>query len=147
MKTSPPLDDTKLKLFTQRMVGHLTGASAMLMVEVGRQTGLFETMAAMPPATSVAIAERAGLTERYVREWLGAMACSGIVEYDAAGQLYALPAEHATLLTGSGSRNVAGLGPFFPFLSRVIPQVVEAFRRGGGVPCAAYQPDFTELMD
>jgi SAM-dependent methyltransferase len=142
-----PLDEAKLKAFTQRMVTHLTGASAMLMVEVGRQTGLFETMAALPPATSAVIAERAGLTERYVREWLGGMACAGIVEYDAAGRTYALPAEHAAMLTGPGSRNVAGLGPFFPFLSRVLPQVAEAFRRGGGVSYAAYQPDFTELMD
>jgi SAM-dependent methyltransferase len=147
MTTSPPLDDAKLKLFTQRMVGHLTGASAMLMVEVGRQTGLFEAMAGRPAATSAAIAERARLNERYVREWLGAMACGGIVEYDVVSGSYALPAEHAALLTGPGSRNVAGLGPFFPFLSRVIPQVVEAFRRGGGVPYAAYQPEFTELMD
>jgi SAM-dependent methyltransferase len=141
------LDEGKLKAFTQRMVTHLTGASVMLMVEVGRQTGLFDTLAAMPAATSAAIAERAGLTERYVREWLGAMVCGRIVEYDAAAGTYALPPEHAALLTGAHSRNLSGLGPFFPFLSRVIPQVVEAFRRGGGVPYAAYQPDFTELMD
>src|SRR5262249_52762088 len=137
MTTSPPLDDAKLKLFTQRMIGHLTGASAMLMVEVGRQTGLFEAMAGMPPATSGAIAERASLNERYVREWLGAMACSGIVEYDAIKGSYALPAEHAALLTGPGSRNVAGMGPFFPLLSRGSPQGVAAVRPVRGARYAA----------
>ena len=55
--------------------GVIPAASAVLMVEVGRQAGLFEAMAELPPATSLAIAERAGLTERYVREWLGAMVC------------------------------------------------------------------------
>jgi SAM-dependent methyltransferase len=142
------LDEAKVKAFTQRMVAHFTGASAVLMVEVGRQAGLFEAMAEMPPATSVAIAERAGLTERYVREWLGAMVCSGIVEYDPSARTYALPPEHRPLLSSEGgSRNVATLAAMFPLLSRVVPEVLEAFRRGGGVPYARFQPDFTGLMD
>jgi SAM-dependent methyltransferase len=150
--TSPsleqPLDEAKVKAFTQLMVAHFTGASAVLMVEVGRQAGLFETMAEMRPATSLAIAERAGLTERYVREWLGAMVCSGVVEYDPSARTYALPPEHRPLLTREGgSRNLATLAAMFPLLSRIVPDVLEAFRRGGGVPYARFQPDFTGLMD
>jgi len=141
------LDEAKVKAFTQRMVSHLTGASVALMMEVGRQAGLFETLAAMPPATSTAIAERAGCTERYVREWLGAMVCGGLVEYDPAARTYHLPPEHALLLAGQTSRNLTSLATFFPLLGRVIPDVVRAFREGGGVPYAAYQPDFTSLMD
>ena len=141
------LDEAKVKAFTQRMVSHLTGASVALMMEVGRQAGLFETMAAMAPATSTAIAERAGLSERYVREWLGAMVCGGLVDYDPAARMYHLPPEHALLLSGRTSRNLTSLATFFPFLSRVIPDVVRAFREGGGVPYSAYQPDFTGLMD
>jgi Rv2258c-like winged HTH domain len=34
------------------------------MMEVGRQTGLFEAMASMPATTTAAIAERARLTKR-----------------------------------------------------------------------------------
>lgn len=143
----PALDEAKVKEFTQRMVGHFTGASVALMVEVGRQTGLFETMATMAPATSAVIAERSGLTERYVREWLGAMACGGLVEYDPGARTYRLPPEHALLLTGRTSRNLTSLATFFPLLGRVVPDVVKAFREGGGVPYDAYQPDFTGLMD
>ena len=141
------LDEGKVKAFIQRMVTHLTGASIGLMLEVGRQTGLFETLAVMAPATSSAIAERAGLIERYVREWLGAMVCGGIVEYEPAAQTYRLPPEHALLLTGSSSRNLVTLGAMFPLLMRVVPDVVKAFRKGGGVPYAAYEPDFAGLMD
>ena len=96
------LDEAKVKAFTQRLVAHFTGASAMLMIEVGRQAGLLEAMAEMPPATSSAIAERAGLTERYVREWLGAMVCSRIVEYDPSARTYGLPPEHRPLVTSRG---------------------------------------------
>lgn len=141
------LDEAKVRAFTKLMVTHLTGASIALMMEVGRQAGLFEAMGAMPPATSAAIAERAGLTERYVREWLGAMVCGGLVEYDPAVRTYLLPPEHALLLTGQSSRNLVTLAEMFPLLSRVVPDVVQAFHEGGGVPYTRYQPDFTGMMD
>lgn len=141
------INDAKAKAFTQLMISHLAGASVTLMIEIGRRLGLFEAMATMPPATSAVIAERAGLTERYVREWLGAVVCGGIVEYDPAARTYHLPAEHALLLTGHSSRNLTTGAALFPLLTRVLPEVTEAFRRGGGVPYASFQPEFTGLMD
>jgi DNA-binding IclR family transcriptional regulator len=56
-------------------------------------------IAELGPATGEAIAERAGLNERYVREWLGAMVTGEVVEYDAAERRYHLPAKHAASLT------------------------------------------------
>src|SRR5262249_20460187 len=83
----------------------------------------------------------------YVREWLGAVVCGGVVEYDPVAQTYRLPPEHALLLTGQTSRNLTTIATLFPLLGRVVPAVVEAFREGGGVPYAAYQPEFTGVMD
>lgn len=143
----PGFDQSKAKAFTQRMVRHLEGASVMVMVEVGRRVGLFETMAGLGPASSAEIAGRAGLNERYVREWLGAMVCGGLVEYDAGAATYRLPPEHAAGLTGNSTRNLASVAEMFPLFMRVIPEVTEAFRTGAGVPYSAYQPDFTGVMD
>ena len=56
-------------------------------------------MADMPAANSEAIAARSGLNERYVREWLGAMVASGVVDYEPRDGTYALPREHAAFLT------------------------------------------------
>jgi DNA-binding IclR family transcriptional regulator len=53
------------------------------MIDIGHRTGLFEA-AAHGPATSAELAGRAGLHERYIREWLGSMTVSGIVTYDPA---------------------------------------------------------------
>lgn len=141
------LDRARAKAFTQLMVRHLEGASVTLMIEVGRRVGLFETLAGMAPATGAEIAARAGLSERYVREWLAAMVTGGIVEYEAAARTYRLPPEHAAGLTGSSTRNFATMAELFPLLVRVIPEVAAAFRTGAGVPYRAYQPDFTGLMD
>ena len=69
------------------------------MASIGHQVDLFDAMADLPPATSLQIPATAGLHERYVREWLGAMVTGRIVEYDPATQRYGLPAEHAAWLT------------------------------------------------
>lgn len=140
-------DRAKAKAFTQLMVRHLEGAAVSVMLEIGRRVGLFEAMARMAPATSAVIAEQAGLNERYVREWLAAMACGGIVEYASAERTYRLPREHAAGLTGASTRNLTSMVEMFPLMNRVIPEVADAFRTGGGVPYSAYQPDFTGLMD
>jgi SAM-dependent methyltransferase len=140
-------DRAKAKAFTQLMVRHLEGAAVSLMLEVGRRVGLLEAMATMGAVTSAEIAGKTGLSERYVREWLAAMVCGGIVEYAAGERTYRLPREHATMLTGSSSRNLTSMVEMFPLLNRVIPDVAEAFRTGGGVPYSAFQPEFTGLMD
>jgi SAM-dependent methyltransferase len=138
-------DKAKAKAFTQLMVRHFEGACVVLMIEVGRRVGLFDAMAGMEPASSAAIAHRAGLQERYVREWLGAMVTGGIVEYDPAAGTYALPREHTELVAGPSARNLSSMAAFIPLLSSVVPKVVEAFRHGGGVPYSAFA-DFTELQ-
>lgn len=141
------IDRAKARAFTQLMVRHLEGAAVTLMLEVGRRVGLFEAMAPMGAVTSAQLAEKSGLSERYVREWLAAMVCGGIVEYAAAEHTYRLPREHATALTGASMRNLTSMVEMFPLLNRVIPDVADAFRTGGGVPYSAFQPDFTGLMD
>src|SRR5262245_60849891 len=89
----------KVDAFADRLVEVLANSGLAYMLSIGHRTGLFDVMAEMPPATSVDIARKAGLDERYVREWLGAMVTGRIVEYWPANRKYLLPSEHATLLT------------------------------------------------
>ena len=73
-----PLDEARIEAFAGRMFGTYTAAMLTYMVDLGHRTGLFETLAA-GSGTSEQVADRAGLTERYVREWLGAVTTGGIV--------------------------------------------------------------------
>jgi ubiquinone/menaquinone biosynthesis C-methylase UbiE len=140
------IDRAKSQAFSQRMITMVNDGMLALMATIGHQTGLFDTMAGMPPATSEQIADNAGLTERYVREWLGAMVAGRIVEYDPLTRTYRLPPEHAGWLTrAAGQRNLAATTQFVPFLAGVLPQVTACFRAGGGVPYDAYR-DFHALM-
>ena len=54
--------------FTQRIVATLDGASLTILLSIGHQTGLLDTMVRLGPATSAQIAEAADLNERYVRD-------------------------------------------------------------------------------
>jgi hypothetical protein len=49
------------------MAGMINEGVLTLMVSVGHRTGLFDSMANMPPATAAHIAKSAGLDERYAR--------------------------------------------------------------------------------
>ncbi len=146
MSQSQALDKQRVQDFGRKVFGLYTSGILTLMIDIGHQTGLFEA-AARGPATSDEIAARAGLDERYVREWLGAMATGGIIEYEGASRRFTLPAEHAACLTGSSSRNLAPTSHFLPMLTRRLPAITECFRKGGGVPYAEFRPDFTEAMD
>ena len=132
--------------FSERMVATLDSASLALLMSVGHQTGLLDTMAGLPAATSAQIAEAAGLNERYVREWLGGMTTGHIVDYDAVTGTYSLPAHRAGVLTRvAGPKNLALVAQFIPLLSEVEQKVIGCFRAGGGLPYSEF-PRFHSLM-
>ncbi len=79
------IDQNKAEEFAGRMLGVLNDGALALMTSIGHRTGLFDAMAGLPPSTSGEIAAAAGLDERYVREWLGAVVTGGIVEHDPRG--------------------------------------------------------------
>jgi SAM-dependent methyltransferase len=140
------LDRQRVQDFARRLFGHYTSGMLALMVDVGHRTGLFEA-AAKGAATSRELADRAGLDERYVREWLGAMVTGGIIDYEPSSRTFVLPAEHAVCLTGTSSRNLAANSQLLAMLAKRLPAVVECFKSGGGVPYSEFRPDFTDYMD
>ena len=112
----------------------MNGACLALMTSIGHRTGLFDTMSVMPPATSHDIAESGGFDERYVREWLAAMVAGRFVEYDPAQGKYFLPPEHAVILTRDSGRENAAVGTqYVSIFGGVEDQIVECFKKGGGV--------------
>jgi SAM-dependent methyltransferase len=143
---APEIDQGRVEEFAGRLLGTYTGAMLTLMIDLGHRTGLLETLSA-GPGTSAEISERAGLSERYVRECLGALVTGGIVDYDPATRTYRLPAEHAVCLTGGGSMNLAPISRISTLLAKHVTGVATAFREGGGVPYERFRPEFTEVMD
>jgi len=139
-------DPTRAAEFAERLLTALNDGALCLMISIGHRTGLFDTMAAMPPSTASEIAGRARLNERYVREWLGAMVTSGVVRYLPESGRYVLPPEHAASLTrAAGADNIGVFAQYIGTLGGVETEIVECFRNGGGVPYEKY-PRFHEVM-
>src|SRR4051794_22850199 len=140
------LNQAEVQAFAGKMVGILNGGGLALMTSIGHQTGLFDTMAGLAPSTSEQIAQAAGLNERYVREWLGAMVTGGIVEVDADSRTFHLPPERAACLTrAAGPHNIATPMMFIALLGKVEDQIIDCFRQGGGVPYSEFS-QFQRLM-
>lgn len=135
----------ELEALTGRMLAQLNGGALALMTSIGHRTGLFDALARVGPTTSAGLAEAAGLHERYVREWLGAMVTGGLVSHDPDREAFALPAASAALLTRASATNLAVVQQFIGVLGAVEDAVVERFQRGGGVPYEGFGR-FHEVM-
>ena len=132
--------------FAERIVGTIDAASTALLLSIGHQTTLFDTLAELPAATSTQISDAAGLNERYVREWLGGVVAARIVDYDPVARTYSLPQHRAAVLTrGAGPDNLARVAQFIPLLGEVEQKVIGCFHEGGGLSYSEY-PRFHTLM-
>ncbi len=133
------LDARKAEAFAGRLLGALNDGAFCLMASIGHRTGLFDTMRHQPPMTSAELASRAGLNERYVREWLGAMVTASVVSVDPQTLRFSLPPEHAAFLTrAAAADNIALFTQYIALLGSVEDEIVECFKKGGGVPYERY---------
>jgi 2-polyprenyl-3-methyl-5-hydroxy-6-metoxy-1,4-benzoquinol methylase len=126
----------------------MAGAMTAGMVYVGIKTGLWKTLQGRGGMTASAVVEASRLKPRYVEEWLRGMVAAGYLDYDPAGETYALPEEHAYFLASDDTDHfVGGLFAMVPPLMRIAPDVVRAFAEGGGVPFQAFGPECVEALE
>jgi hypothetical protein len=128
----------RAEAFAEKVMLDCAGASACFLAAIGDALGLFRELREAP-ATSAELAERAGVDERYAREWLAGVHAAGYVTVDRASSRYSLPAEHApalaekgsTLFHGARCRNIVARG-------EMLAPLLEVFREGGGIPASAF---------
>jgi SAM-dependent methyltransferase len=139
-------DEARAQAFAGKMMDVLNHGTLALMISIGHRTGLFDTMSESAPMTSHELAEKTGLNERYVREWLGATLTARVVEYDPESRKFHLPPEHAAFTTRAASpNNIAAFMQYIAVLGSVEDRIVECFEKGGGVPYAGF-PRFQAVM-
>jgi SAM-dependent methyltransferase len=134
-------DDFAGKL-EQSALGYLD----VLSIHLAQRLGLYESLAE-GPATSQELSARAGISERYAREWLEQQATSGIVaaDVDRDPVTFTLPAGHVEVLLDVDSLSYTGASVSYLYtITNAFDQVVEAFRTGGGVPYEAFGADNVE---
>jgi 2-polyprenyl-3-methyl-5-hydroxy-6-metoxy-1,4-benzoquinol methylase len=133
--------------FQDYLTDTLNKGMLAVMLSIGHRTKLFDIISSLSnPSTSEEIALQAKLNERYVREWLGAMVVSRVIEYDSAHKTYWLDKEKMKSLTRtSGSYNFAASMQWIPILAQVEDNIVNCFQKGGGVHYDSFKR-FHEVM-
>jgi Methyltransferase domain len=139
MHATPEIE-TRRDALVERLFASTLGAFDLYAVYVGDRLGLYRALAADGPLTVSELATAAGIDERYAREWLEQQAVTGVLEFGDGR--FSLPAGHDEVLLDQSS--LASAAPFARFVAAVgrpLPQLVEAFRTGAGIPYADYGED------
>jgi SAM-dependent methyltransferase len=136
--------------FIERFLGYASGAFNIYAIYIGDRLGLYRALAEHGPSTAAELAERTGTHARYVREWLEQQTVAGTlaVEDDsreAETRRYYVPPGHVEPLIECESLNyLAPLAQLLAGAARPLPELLQAYRTGGGVPFEAYGPDLRE---
>lgn len=148
MASSQKLDLEKAKQVAQTVVGDVASVVHGALCYIGDKMGLFKAMMNAGPLTVAQLAEKSQLNERYVREWLGAMAAAHYVEYDPKAETYLLTPEYAAALADEDSPFfIASYFQMAQAAVTVAPKVAAAFKTGGGVTQAEYPQSFFEAAE
>jgi SAM-dependent methyltransferase len=127
----------------ERLFDAVLGMTDVYTVYLGDRLGLYRALAE-GNATEAEIASATGTDRRYLREWLEQQ------EVDDASKpederRYRLPDGYAEVLVDRDSTSyMAAFARMMAGIVRPLPQVIDAFRTGAGVPYADFDADFLE---
>ena len=135
-------DPEKLKQYSFLLFSKLDGAVTAGMVHLGDQLGLYTAMRDAGVAlTTGELAERAGLHERWVREWAYNQAAAKLIEVDDARR-FSLSPEAAAVLADP-DHPAFGMGMFhrLPQTMQALVDVRESFVTGIGHDYDSHGPE------
>jgi 2-polyprenyl-3-methyl-5-hydroxy-6-metoxy-1,4-benzoquinol methylase len=155
MTSEGPMDATS-QATPDALVARIFEASLgmfdVMAIYLGDRLGLYAGLRDGGSATAPELASRAGIDPRYAREWLEQQAATGILEVDSAAaapdeRRYALVEAYSDpLLNPDSPYSIAPLTRSLVASAKVMPQLLEAYRTGGGVEWSAYGPDMIEAQ-
>ena len=137
--------------FSEKMIRILNYGALNLALAIGYRTGLFDLMDTFEtPQSAESISERAGLSPRYVREWLGVMVTGEIVELSQtqnSENRYYLTKPCADFITRRAGNSKLGVyTQEIPLLTAcAMEAVLQGFKTGEGVAYNHY-PKFQSFM-
>jgi 2-polyprenyl-3-methyl-5-hydroxy-6-metoxy-1,4-benzoquinol methylase len=123
-----------VRRFALKVWGYKQGEAVALMIHLGDRLGLYKAMAGSGNLTSGDLADRAGLHERWVLEWLRGQAAAGLVE-SCDGETFHLPDEAVPVLVDEEGSLMFAAGAFQGFAAApdVVDRLADAFRTGVGL--------------
>jgi SAM-dependent methyltransferase len=136
------IDQNKLEQTLGQLVTDMGATLNSALVMIGLDLGFWETLDGAGPTTSDSLAERTGVRERYVREWLSAQAASGYLMHDASADTFTLSPEQAMAFARPDSPVYLAGG--YHLISAVFKdreKITERIRRGEGFGWHEHDPE------
>jgi len=135
------IDQAKLHALLGRAVVDIGANFHAALVVTGDKLGLFRALRDLGPTTPGDLAKRTNTHERYVREWLSAMAAGGYVTYESASEEFSLSEEQALALIDA---DLPGAFLLAQATVKSEPRITEVFRSGKGVGWHEHDPGLFE---
>jgi len=128
------MDESKLHQFVGQMLNDLGGAVSIALVQMGDALGLYKALHQNGTMTTEELAAKAGVNERYLREWASHHAASNYLSYDPPSRKFTLPPEQAMVFAIDDSPvNLVGAFGCMAAIHGNLEKVQPAFKNGGGV--------------
>ncbi len=128
------LDPNLVGPFALRVWNFKQGEVVSLMIHLGDRLGLYRAMAGQGPMGAAGLAQRTGLHQRWLLEWLRGQAAAGILESPDGNQFALSPEGAAVLADETGSLWFAA-GAFHGGVAApdVVDRLAAAFHTGRGL--------------
>ena len=134
-------DETRLNELIGKVIGDVAGALSLYMAYLGDQAGIFTALDGAGRLTLEQLADKTGLNEKYLREWLGSVSAAGYVNFDMEHETFSITPEQALVFTREGQP--ACMQGFFQLLVSQFEgheKAVETFKSGKGRPWGDHGP-------
>jgi len=146
-------------------MGEATGMLGVMLLNLGLETGAWQAMRGGQSMTAAQLAEKAGLSERYLEELLRASSLHGYLKYTPGtapvskawdsgiavmgGDSFALGPEMEEVLFDEDSPNYYGHSLLLPMFMAGKPfeKLIQSFKDDSGVPYALYGKKFPEFVE
>jgi 2-polyprenyl-3-methyl-5-hydroxy-6-metoxy-1,4-benzoquinol methylase len=132
--------ESSVRDFLKLVFGQLSGLVTSGMIYLGHHLGLYGAMQDAPPTTSEELAQKTGLHERWVREWLRGQAAARLIDYDGDGRFHLSPVAALVLANDASPAFAAGAFAALPQQLGVLEQLLDSFQTGIGLPYDTFGP-------
>jgi SAM-dependent methyltransferase len=133
MPPNSEIDRDKLDQYIQRVTGSIAAGLNCAISSLGDKLGLYAALHELRIASSEELAQRTGLNERWLREWLRHQACMQQIEYDnESDRFYLSPEAIAVMLDTSHPAYFGGGFESATASFDSLPGLVNSFHTGLG---------------
>jgi SAM-dependent methyltransferase len=127
------IDPEELKRYSFSVWNFKQGEMVSLMIHIGDRLGLYRALDGAGPTTARQLAEKTGLQERWLLEWLRGQAAARLLNYHEPDQFELTPVGAAVLADETGSLAFAAGAFAGQTPPETVDKLIEAFKTGIGL--------------